>query len=897
MSIKDKLKNLTTSPGIYKFLDKKGKVLYVGKAKNLKSRVKNYFQKSANHGPKNQKLVENTADFEWIETNTEQEAIILETNFIKELRPKYNILMKDDKNFVYIKVTLNEDYPRVMVVRKMEKDGAKYFGPKTSKSSVDKTLKLLTKIFPFRDCNYDIRDVEGSVVVKGVARNLPCLQYHIKKCLGPCIGKVSQEEYRKIIDKIVLFLKGQTAEIEKQIKVEMQEAAAQRKFERAGKLRDNLFAVQNITDKQYISEANFEERDVFGFVQDLGKTFFTLLQIRDGKMIGQEKFIVEGESLDQEGEAQILEAFLEQYYAAATDIPKEILLPIPLGKETPLRGQGGVVSAEVESSKLKVQSNQADVAQESNRKNNKVQVRDIEPAVNTSPNPSLERRGALRAFKQFLSELAGRNVKLLVPQKGKKNALIALAEKNSMSYAKANRLKWMEERTIDYEKLLDELSDVLSVEKKIRRMECYDISHLGGTDTVGSMVVFHNGKPKNSDYRHFKLRSLEEGEIDDFKAMQEVLERRLKYIAFDDKKLLLGDDYKLRKGKKADLEFVEKIVKKEKLDDEDLEVKDFLILEKQALSCKPQAERIEKTAFKKDPLSKGAVSCKDTGGSKPQDMPINSLTTNQADTTQESLRFKSETLNQQQPKEVVGFVRIKTYSEKVKALGTLWVHKKERSKGFATLLCTELIRRSKLSKVYAVTSSDKAPLLFKVGFQEIYDLPKELKDHVKTCEYCQKPDSKYFAYIKSRQEHIDKSFASKPDLIVIDGGKGQLGMAQKALDEFKLKVPLISLAKKEEEIFTSDQKDPIPVEANSEVSFLIQRIRDESHRFAVTFNRELRSKRMVHSKLDEIVGLGPKMKQKLLQRFGSVEGVKNAGDGELIGVVGKGLMQKLRKEL
>lgn len=790
MPIQDKLKNLTTSPGIYKFLDEKGTVLYIGKAKNLKNRVKNYFQKSTKHGPKNRKLVEKTVDFEWIETNTEQEALILETNFIKELRPKYNILMKDDKNFVYVKVTLNEDYPRVMVVRNLEKDGAKYFGPKTSKSNVDKTLKLLTKIFPFRDCNYDIRDIDGAAVVKGAARNLPCLQFHIKKCLGPCIGEIKKAEYRKIIDKIVFFLKGQTAEIEKQIKTEMQEAAINRKFERAGKLRDNLFAVQNITDKQYVSEANFEERDVFGFVQDLGKTFFTLLQIRNGKMIGQEKFIVEGESLDEETGSQILESFLKQYYTAATDIPGEILLPIEL-----------------------------------------LNIKD---------------------FKEFLTEVAGKSVKLLVPQKGKKNALIALAEKNAASYAKANRLKWMEERTIDYEKLLDELSDVLKVEKKIRRMECYDISHLGGTDTVGSMVVFQNGKPKNADYRHFKLRSLEEGEIDDFKAMNEVLERRLKYIVFDDKKMLLGDNYKIRRSKTTDLEFIEKIAKKEKLDLDNLEVKDFLILEKKVSLKKGDKGKQKKNVEKK--------------------------------------------IAKVENTKIVGFVRIKHLSEKTKEMGSLWIAEKERAKGFTNLLCSELLRLSKLSKVYAVALPEETSILFKLGFQEIYDLPKEIEQRILKKGF-KLEEIKKFAYIKSRQEHIDKSFGAKPDLIVIDGGKGQLGMAQKALDEFKLKIPLISLAKKEEEIFISEKSDPIEVKSNSEISFLIQRIRDESHRFAVTFNRELRSKRMVHSKLDEIVGLGPKMKQTLLQRFKSVEGIKNAEDGAIIGVVGKSLMQKLRKEL
>lgn len=803
--MKDKLKTLPTSPGVYKFLDKKGTVIYVGKAKNLKIRVKNYFQKSTKHGPKNQKLVENTADLELVETNTEQEAILLETNFIKELRPKYNVLMKDDKNFVYIKITVNEDYPRVMIVRKMEKDGAKYFGPKTSKSAVEQTLKTLTKIFPFRDCNYDIQGEGESVKVKGSSRNLPCLQFHIKKCLGPCIGEISKKDYQEIIEQILFFLKGNTKEIEAHLKEAMQKCAQERKFEKATKLRDNLFAVQKISTKQLISEANFEERDIFGFVQDLGKTFFTLLQIRDGKMISQENFVVEGEDMEEEEIGRVLEEFLKQYYSQSTDIPKEILLP-----ET------------------------------------------VENIIE---------------LKTFLSELSGKNVKLLIPQKGKKNALVQLAEKNASSYAKQNRLKWMEEREVDYEKLLEELRDKLHLEDKIKRMECYDISHLGGVDTVGSMVVFQNGKPKNFDYRHFKLRSLEEGEIDDFKAMKEVLERRLKYIAFDDKKELLGKDYKLRRGKKTDTEFIEKMAKKEKLDVENLDVKDFLILEK-------------------------SISLKKGEGNK-EDMAV--IDSGQAIKTIKDKKEEDSPLRKND-KEIVGFVRIKHESENVKEIGTLWMKEKERAKGFEGFLCEELIRRSKLAKIYCYTKVLTIPFYAGIGFQEIYQTPKEIearmiRKKVKTEDY------KCLAYIKSRQEQKDRSFTTKPNLIVIDGGKGQLSVVKEVMDDYNLQIPVISLAKKEEEIFIPGGTAPIEIDSKSEISFLIQRLRDESHRFANTFNQELRSKRMVASKLDEISGLGPKMKQKLLQRFGSVQGIKNAGDGEVIGVVGKVLMHKLRSGL
>lgn len=794
MEVKNKLKTLPNSPGIYKFLDKKERVIYVGKAKNLKKRVTNYFQQGTKHSPKNQKLIKNTFDLEWIETNTEQEAILLETNFIKELHPKYNILMKDDKNFVYIKITLNEDYPRVLIVRKMEKDEAKYFGPKTSKSAVEQTLKTLTKIFPFRDCNYEISGEGEEVKVKGASRNLPCLQYHIKKCLGPCIGEITKTEYREIIEQIILFLKGNTAEIKKHLQAEMQKFALEKKFEKAAKLRDNFFAVEKISSKQIISEANFEERDVFGYVQDLGKTFFTLLQIREGKMIGQENFIVEGENLETEEISIILEEFLKQYYSSATDIPKEILLPIVLNQD----------------------------------KENEMTINDL---------------------KDFLCNLAGQSVKLFVPQKGKKNALVDLAEKNARAYAKQNRIKWMEERQIDYDKLLEELGEKLDLEEKIKRMECYDISHLGGTDTVGSMVVFQNGKPKNQDYRHFKLRSLEEGEIDDFKAMKEVLERRLKYLAFKDEKNILGKNYQIRKGKKLDEEFIQKIAQNEELDTVDFDVKEFLVLEK-------NVEAKEIVLKKKEG--------------------------NQKKATKEM--------------EIVGFVRIKHYNDKVKEIGTLWIKEKERAKGFETLLCLEIIRRSKLAKVYAVGTSEILKFYFNVGFQEIYDLPKEIEERLKTRGF-KKENYKYFAYIKSKQEQIDKSFTSTPDLIVIDGGKGQLGVVTEVLKDYNLQIPLVSLAKKEEEIFLPERKEPISIEANSEISFLIQRLRDESHRFANTFNRDLRSKRMVTSKLDEIVGIGPKMKQQLLQRFGSVEGIKQAGDGEIMGIVGKGMMLKLRKEL
>ena len=788
MNLKDKLKTLPISAGIYKFLDKNQKVIYVGKAKDLKKRVKNYFQTSTKLGPKNRKLVENTVDLEWVETNTEEEAILLETNFIKELRPKYNILMKDDKNFVYIKITLDEDFPRIQIVRKVEKDNAKYFGPKTSKSDVDKTLKLLSKIFSFRDCNYEIRQEGEKVVVKGVLRNLPCLQYHIKKCAGPCIGKISTEEYQKIIDQIINFLKGRTNLIEKQLKIDMKEAALNQKFEKAVKIRDNLFAVQKITTKQIITEANFEQRDVFAFVNDLGKTFFTLLQIRNGKMIGQENFVVEGESLNEESEKQILTSFLEQYYTAATDIPSEVLLPV-----------------EVE---------------------NIVQM------------------------KKFLSELANKQVKLLIPQKGKKNALIALAQRNAVSFAKANRIKWMEERSIDYDKLLDELQKAIKAPQKIRRIECFDISHLGGTDTVGSMVVFMNGKSRNADYRHFKLRSLEEGEVDDYKAMREVLARRLKYIAYDDKKILLGDKYKLRKGKKADVEFVQKTAKKAELDLIDFEIKDFLVIEK---------------------LMESGVGNKKNG----------------------SLSKKKKKVAKTQ---IVGFVRIKQCSDKVREMGTLWIKEKERDKGFGALLCEELIRKSKLNKVYCHTDISLVPFYARIGFQEIYQTPKEIEARLVRKKINMK-EYKCLAYIKSKQEQIDKSFASKPDLIVIDGGKGQLSVVNDVMQEFKLEIPLISIAKKEEELFVPKKKTPIPIPKNSEISFLIQRIRDESHRFAITFNQELRSKRMTQSKLDDIPGLGPKQKQKLLVKFGSVNGIKQASLIELTKLVGQTLAQKIQSNL
>lgn len=622
LHLKSVLERLPSSPGVYQMLDKEEKVIYIGKAKNLQKRVRSYFLKQKNRSAKVEKMVTEICDIKYIEVTSELEALVLETNYIKEYKPKFNILMRDDKNYQYIKITKNEDYPRVYTTRRLLKDGALYFGPKTSSSSVYQTLKLLRKLFPYRTCNLEINDRGESVEIKNKTIKIPCIYYHIKRCLGPCI-KPCKGEYDELIQNMADFLGGEYKEILSSLEQKMIEQAKNRKYEYAAKTRDMMYAVKNLMEKQLVDQADItKSQDIIGCTKKIGKIFINLFQIRYGKLIGQENFVLEDAANKDDSSMEydeVLHTFLLQYYDAATSIPKEIILP------------GEITDKELLENWLE------------------------------------ERHPEVKP-------------KLHIPQRGTKNHLVELAEQNADSYAEQFRIKWQtdQSRTKGALKILAEAIDLPS---ELKRIECYDISHLSGTATVGSMVVFKDGLPSKKDYRRFKVKQTKEGEIDDFKSLKEVLSRRLK--------------------------------------------------------------------------------------------------------------------------------RIKEESEK------------------------EIIEGESLYEI--------------------------------------------------------------PDLIIIDGGKGQLSSVMEIAEKLEVGIPIISLAKREEEIFLPGQSTAVLLPRESEALYLIQNIRDEAHRFAITYNRNLRSKNIIKSLLDEVPGVGPVAKKKLLKAFGDIQGIKHASEEQVAEIVGPVLAHTVKE--
>lgn len=774
---------IPNKPGVYQFLNDEKEPLYIGKAKNLKKRVQTYFRPSAKHSPRITKMLEHVEDVAWIETNSEVEALILEDNLVKENQPKYNILLRDDKNFQYIKVTVDQDYPEVYTVRRIVKDGAKYFGPKTSGSDVKRlvdTVKRVFRLCSVRNINLDpkgtpLKGAKVAVKIGTTSAKRPCLDYHIKRCVGPCAGMVTPEEYRVLIDQAVEFLGGDYKPAIESLKKQMREFANAKKFERAAKLRDQIMAIERSQEKQLITDTDIMDRDVIAFVQDLGKSFFNLFQIRNGKLIGQENFILEGEpsfakASEVGGEpVEIMGTFLREYYAMAADIPKEVLIS-------------------VEMDELKLLQNY------------------------------------IRQFTDSSgSGRAGKAVQLIHPQAGKKDDLIVLSEKNARSFAEQNRARWMVDKK--EEKALEELKEALNLEAEPKRIECYDISHLSGTETVGSMVVFKKGLPVSADYRQFRLKTTQ-GSLDDYKSMAEVLRRRLNYLPD-----VLSDGYKVRKAKKVDFEFIEGIVKKEFAYDDEMDVKQFYVIEK-----------VDK-----------------------------------------------------KKKSIVAFVRIYVYEEKIHEISNIWVDKKERNKKFGYFLMKKLIESSKSKRFYVMTHKGLEDYYLKFGFEIIHQLPKEMQKKNKTCCAIRSKDEALFmAYQKKKK---DFSFESRPSLIVIDGGKGQLHAAHDVLFEKGLDIPMIALAKRAEEVFVPGKSEPINLKSDSEGSYLLQRIRDEAHRFAVEYNRGSRDKKMTQSALDKISGVGPKLRKRLLTYFGSVQKIREAPQVVLEQIAGENIAKRIKENL
>ena len=465
--IQEHLKKLPDEPGVYLMKDENNTVIYVGKAISLKNRVRQYFQSSKNHSSKVKSMVKNIYSFEYIITDSELEALILECNLIKQYRPKYNVLLRDDKTYPYIKVTTNEDYPRVLKVRRVLKDKAKYFGPYTNITAVNDTLEIIRNTYPIRTCNIDID--------KAIRNNVrPCLNKHIKKCVGPCTGDVSKEDYNKMVEEILMFLSGKEEKLIELLKEKMNKCAMEFNFEDAAIYRDKIRSLEDMIQKQKIDSGTSDlNQDIIAMARAHDEACVQVFFIRNGKIVGREHYILEG-VMDSSRES-ILSSFVKQFYMAQDYVPKEIL-----------------IEDEVEDSFV---------------------------------------------LEEWLSNKKGQRVSIKVPQKGEKKNLIEMVRKNAVEYLE----KFSDMNKMKYQKsvgALEELKDVIGLEEIPKRIESFDISNIQGVDSIGSMVVFTNGKKDKKEYRRYKIKTVIGP--NDYDSMAEIVERRLKYGDLPDLMLLDG---------------------------------------------------------------------------------------------------------------------------------------------------------------------------------------------------------------------------------------------------------------------------------------------------------------------------------------------------------------------
>ena len=638
--IQSVLNSLPHKPGIYIMKDAQGTILYVGKAISLYNRVRSYFQESSDLSPKNRSMVAKVEDIEFLVVKNEVEALVLESNYIKEYRPKYNVLMRDDKSYPYIKVALTEDFPRVYRVRSFHRDGNRYFGPYTNSGAVDATLDLLNKLFAFRTCRYDASTwappAQGEPPAGWKQKLLPrpCTQYYIHRCIAPCVAYATREEYDAVIKQVILFLEGKHDEVVKTLQEKMQAAAENLNFEEAARIRDRIQAVERVLEKQrIISTEGQDDQDVIAFASDEDETCMMTFFFRNGKLIGREFFILQGTRDSSPGE--VMASFLQQFYESSPHIPPEL-----------------VVEAEPD-----------------------------DRAV----------------IQSWLREKRNGAISITAPKRGDKLRLIEMVKQNASEVLEQQRIKWLTDSQ-KTQLALEELQEALNLAAPPQRIECYDISNTQGTNSVGAMVVFEAGRPKPSEYRRFKIKTVEGP--NDFASHQEVLRRRFRNAA---------------KQAAADVETASEII-----------------------------------------------------------------------------------------------THTDTYIEPA---------------DYATV--------------------DETPVA--TQFQHEWALP---------------------------------------DLIIIDGGKGQLSAAMEVLQELHIDIPTVGLAKENEEIFTPGSPDPIMLPRSSQGLYMVQRIRDEAHRFGITYHRKLRSERTFKSVLDEIPGIGPKRKQALMKHFGSVRAMSAASIEDLAALDG-----------
>lgn len=598
--LQERLNALPAKPGVYLMKDAAGQVIYVGKAVNLRNRVRSYFHVLNGQAPKIRRLVDHIVDFEFIVTGSELEALILECNLIKKYCPRYNVRLKDDKRYPYIKISMQEPFPRIYTVRQMQSDGARYFGPYTSSKAVQQTMELLRKLFPYLTCKREITGKDQRA----------CLYYHIGRCAGPCIGAISREDYRMLIEQIVLFLEGKQERIIRNLEQEMQKAAEALDFERAAVLRDQVQALQKVVERQKIVSVARSDEDVIAFAREDGQACVQIFFIRGGKLIGREYFILSG--TQDKDDLEIMTSFVKQFYDEAAYIPPAILVQ-----------------------------------------------HDIEEG---------------QVIEEWLRQKRGTKVAIRMPRRGKRRELVQMAAENAAETLAHLRAQWAVDQARQVT-ALDELQQYLNLAQAPTRIECYDISNIHGTSATGSMVVFVKGVPRKSEYRRFRIKTV--SGADDYAMLQEVLRRRFK-------------------------------------------------------------------------------------------------------------RARSQVAEQGQ-------------------------------------------------------------------------------------------------MLKEEQE----GWGVMPDLLIVDGGKGQLSAALEVMHEVSVQhIPAIGLAKQHEGVFVPGRSDPILLPRDSEALYLLQRIRDEAHRFAIGYHRRLRERSGLASTLDEIPGVGPKRRQALLKYFGSIGAMREASIEELAAVKG-----------
>ena len=639
----DRLRAIPAQPGVYLMKDRGGEVIYVGKAASLRNRVRSYFQTPYGKEPRVRALVRRIADFEFIVTESVQEALLLENLLIKQRKPFFNARLKDDKTYPYIKIDLSEAFPQVYFTRRIQADGARYFGPFASAGSVRKTMDLLKKLFPYRSCTKTITGTDER----------PCLEFHIHRCVAPCTGEADADAYREVIHQVLRFLEGDSDGVERDLQAAMERAAEEMRFERAAVLRDQLRAIASVSERQKVVSNRNEDADVVALAYDKGEAWVELFRVRRGKLIGRDHFVMEGG--EAEDEAALIEQFVQQFYEASPDVPAALLTQHPI-------------------------ENAAVVA-------------------------------------DWLSGKRGKRVAVSSPLRGDKRRLVQMAAANAMEALTQKRIKWLHESDKAL-RALAELQEELNLPELPRRIECYDISNIQGTNSVGSMVVFENGRPKTAHYRRFQIKGV--GGVDDYASMQEMLRRRFRRLG-----------------------------------------------EERSASARAAAE--------------GEGGDGDGGVSS-------------------------------------------TLSRRAAASSPLVGRGGDTGGGDAE------------------GNGERAP---------------------------------------------GDSFGFTPGLVIIDGGKGHLSAAQQVFLELGVTdVPLCSLAKREEEVFLPHAPEPARLERQSQGLYLLQRVRDEAHRFAVTYHRQRRSREATRSRLDDAPGVGPKRRRELIRRFGSASGVQSASVEEIASLKG-----------